>query len=168
MDLTEIGRTGKPHGLKGEIKLRVLDFYEEDLLELDSVLIGEPPVPFFIESIRGGGALIAKIEGLDSREAVALLGNQPLFALSDKITEREPEPDTPFDALVGWFIEAEGYPRLGPITGIMDLPQHYLAELAYEGRELLVPLHEDLIVGVDEKTTTLTMNLPSGLLGEEE
>jgi len=168
MNLTEIGRTGRPHGLKGEIKLRVLEYYEEDLLELPSVLIGEPPVPFFVEHIRGGGALIGKFEGLDSREAVSLLSNKPLYALSSLVPEREPEPDTPYDALVGWYIEAEEYPRLGPITAIMDLPQHYLAEVTHEGRELLIPLHENLITDVREDDQTLIMDLPTGLLTEEE
>lgn len=168
MNLTEIGRTGRAHGLKGEIKLRVLERYEEDLMELASVLVGEPPVPFFLESIRGGGALIAKFEGLDSREMVSLLSNKPLYALSSFVPEREPEPDTPFDALVGWYIEAEDYPKLGPITEILDLPQHYLAIVEYEGRELMIPLHEDLVAGIREAEQVLEMNLPTGLLSEEE
>lgn len=168
MTLTEIGWTGKAHGLKGEIKLRVLEHYEEDLLEVDSVLIGEPPVPFFVESLRGGGALIAKFEGIDTREQVTLLSNKPLFALSSKVPEREPEPDTPYDALVGWFIEAEDYPRLGPIKEIMDLPQHYLAVIEHDGRDVLIPLHENLVTDVRETDQTLVLDLPTGLLAEEE
>lgn len=168
MDLTEIGWTGRAHGLKGEIKLRVLEYYEDDLMELESVLIGDPAVPFFIESLRGGGAIIAKFEGLDSREQVAILSNKPLFALSSSVPEREPEPKTPFDALVGWHIEAETYPRFGPIREIMDLPQHYIAVIEHEGREVLLPLHENLITDVREDDQTLVMDLPTGLLSEEE
>lgn len=167
MNLTEIGWTGRAHGLKGEIKLRVLDHYEDDLMDQKSVLIGEPPVPFFVESLRGGGAIIAKFEGLDTREQVTLLSNKPLYALSANVPEREPEPDTPYDALVGWFIEAEDYPRLGPIKEIVDLPQHYLAVVDQSGREIMVPLHENLITDVREKDQTLVMDLPLGLLEEE-
>lgn len=168
MNLTEIGWTGRAHGLKGEIKLRVLEYYEDDLMELDTVLVGEPPVPFFVESIRGGGALIAKFEGLDTREQVSLLSNKPLFALASKIPERKPEPDTPFDALIGWFIEAEDYPRLGPIKEIMDLPQHYLSVIEHAGKDVMFPLHENLITDVRESDKTLVMDLPTGLLSEEE
>ncbi|MEO0732346.1 MAG: hypothetical protein AAFZ52_05900, partial [Bacteroidota bacterium] len=64
MDLTEIGWTGKAHGLRGEIKLRVLEHYEDDLLAAPSVLIGDPPVPYFFDHVRGGGAIIAKFEDL--------------------------------------------------------------------------------------------------------
>lgn len=167
MNLTEIGWTGKAHGLRGEIKLRVLEYYEEEFLGVPSVLIGEPPVPYFIESIRGGGAIIAKFEGLDTREQVTLLSNKPLYVLSELVAEREPEPDTPFDALIGWSIEAEGYPVLGPIEGIMDLPEHYLAELKHEGKDVLVPLHENLITDVKEDAKILVMDLPGGLLDME-
>jgi 16S rRNA processing protein RimM len=164
MNLTEVGWTGKAHGLRGEIKLRVLELYEDEVLEVKSVLIGEPPVPYFVEQFRSGGAIIAKFEGLDSRELVSLLSNKPLYVLSSVIAEKEPEPDTPFDALVGWFIEAEGYPRLGPISEIMDLPEHYLAEMKHEGNDILVPLHEDLIIDIREDDQTLIMVLPDGLL----
>ncbi len=167
MDLTEIGWTGKPHGLRGEIKLRILEHYEEDFLQVASVLIGEPPVPYFLESVRGGGAIIAKFEGLDTREQVGLLSNKPLYALSSQVAQREPEPDTPFDALIGWKIEAEGYPLLGPIEGIMDLPEHHLAELKHNGKDVLIPLHENLIADVKEDVKTLVMDLPAGLLDME-
>ncbi len=74
------------------------------------------------------------------------------------------EDETPWDALVGWMIEAEGYPLLGPITGIMDMPEHYLAELKHEGKDILVPLHEDLVKGVEEESQVVKMILPEGLL----
>lgn len=164
MELTEIGWTGKAHGLRGEIKLRVLEHYEEDFLMVPSVLIGDPPVPYFIESLRGGGAIIAKFEGLDSREAVSLLSNKPLYVLSSLVQAHTPEPDTPYDEMIGWYIEAEGYPVLGPITSIVDLPEHYLAELEHAGKTVLIPLHQNLILGGRPGDKTVLMMLPEGLL----
>ena len=165
MDLIEIGWTGKPHGLKGEIKLRIQDFYEDDLFASRSVLIGDPAVPYFVEQLRAGGAVIAKFETLDSREAVAPLAGKPVWLLASQVTAvAEPEDDTPWEALVGYTIRAEGYPPLGPITGIMDLPEHYLAELKHDGKDILVPLHENLISGLEEENKILEMTLPEGLL----
>ena len=163
-ELIEIGWVGRPHGLKGEIKVHVAEFYEDDLFEAASVHIGEPPVPYFLEHIRAGGSVVVKIEDLDDREAVALLSKRPLYLMDSQVSAREVPEETPFDALIGYSIEAEGYPTLGPITGIMDLPSHHLAELNFEGREVLIPLHENLIVGVDESSKVLEMALPEGLL----
>lgn len=165
MDLIEIGWTGKPHGLKGELKLRIQEFYEDDLLAAKSVLIGDPPVPYFVEQIRAGGAIIGKFETLDSREHVALLSGKPIWLMASQVTAIEEEgPDTPWDVIIGFSVRAEGYPVLGPITGVMDMPEHYLAELTHEGKEILIPLHENLVVSVDEEGETLEMILPEGLL----
>lgn len=165
MDLVEIGWTGKPHGLRGEIKLRVQEFYEDDLLAAQSVLIGDPAVPYFVEQIRAGGAVIAKFETLDSREAVAPLSGRPVWLLTSQVSEVEPEgQDTPWDAVIGFSIRAEGYPELGPIDGIVDLPEHYLAELTHGGKDILIPLHENLVTDVKADDRLLIMDLPQGLL----
>ena len=165
MDLIEIGWTGKAHGLKGEIKLRIQEFYEEDLLGAKSMLIGDPAIPYFLESLRAGGSIIAKFENLDSREQVSLLSNKPIWLLASQVVAtNEGEDLTPWDPIIGFTIKAEGYPELGPITGIMDMPEHHLAELTHEGKSILVPLHEDLVLSLDEKAETMTMVLPEGLL----
>ncbi|NJC25056.1 ribosome maturation factor RimM [Neolewinella antarctica] len=164
MELIEIGWVGRAHGLKGEIKAHIQEFYEDDLFAATSVHIGDPAVPYFLEQVRAGGAVILKIENLDSREQISLLSNRPLFLMSTQVTQRDERDATPFDALVGYRIKAEGYPLLGPITGIMDLPSHYLAELTVDGKEILIPLHEDLVESVDEEKKILGMLLPEGLL----
>ena len=164
VELVEIGWMGKAHGLKGEIKARVAEFYEEDLFKADSLHIGDPAVPYFIESIRAGGAIILKLENFDDRAAVSLLSGKPLYLMQQQVRDTEAEVGTVFDALIGYSIEAEGYPRLGPITGIMDLPEHYLAELQHDGKEVLIPLHENLILGVEEEGQILRMALPDGLI----
>lgn len=164
MELVQVGRVGRPHGLKGELKLKVEEQYEEDLLAATAVLIGQPPIPFFLEYARGGGALIVKLEGFDQREAVAMLSNQDVYLPADQLTAGPAEVQHPFLQLVGYTIKAAGYPDMGPIEEVMDLPQHYLAQLIHEGKEVLIPLHEDLIVERKEGEQLLVMQLPEGLL----
>ncbi len=164
MDLVNIGRVGRPHGLKGELKLSIEDHYEEDLLDAKALLIGQPPIPFFIEYARGGGALIVKLENFNEREAVAMLSNQDVFLPAEQVSVTPAEVQHPFFQLIGFTIQAEGYPALGPIEDIMDLPQHYLAQLQHQGKEVLIPLHDDLIVEIKEDQLLLLMELPHGLL----
>lgn len=163
MELVQIGRTGRPHGVKGELGLHVGEVYLDDLVTAKAVLIGEPAVPYFVKNLRRGGKLTVKLETFQTREQVNLLSNQPLWLPTDQVSETEEEA-TPWDELLGYRIEAEGYPVLGPIEDIMDLPEHYLAELTYEGKTVYIPLHEDLVIGVREEDTILVMSLPGGLL----
>lgn len=163
MQLTQIGRTGRPHGVKGEIKLFVDDHYEDDLFNAQAVLIGDPPMPYFVESLRAGGSIIGKFEDLDSREMSVLLSNQPLYLRTDEVQGVPPPDDHPFAFLIGYDIEAAGYGRFGPIEDVFDLPEHYLAQLTVEGKEVYVPLHQDLVVEVKEKEQLIVMDLPEGL-----
>ncbi len=164
MELVQIGVTGRPHGTRGELNLFVDEGYEADLVKAKAILIGDKPVPYFVERFRQGGKLTVKLETFETREQVVLLANKPLLLPADQVTGLEEEDETPWDAIIGYSIEAEGYPLLGPIERIMDLPEHYLAELTYSDKTVYIPLHEDLVVGVREDDTVLVMVLPGGLL----
>ncbi|PPK86659.1 16S rRNA processing protein RimM [Neolewinella xylanilytica] len=164
MEVIEIGRTGRPHGIKGELSVFVEEVYEDDLLAAKAVLIGEPPIPYFVRSFRTGGKLTVSLENFDTREAVVLLSGKPLWLPADQVTGEAEVEGTPWDGVVGFMIEAEGYPPLGPIEDIIDLPEHYLAELTHNEKTVFIPLHEDLVLNVRETDTVLEMQLPRGLL----
>ncbi|MGB3800326.1 MAG: hypothetical protein WA952_10985 [Lewinella sp.] len=164
MELVEIGRTGRPHGIRGELALHVTEGYEEDLLKAQAVLIGDPPIPYFVRAFRSGGKLTVSLENFSTREAVVLLSAKPLFLPADQVSGVVEEAGTPWDYVLGYTISAEGYPVLGPIEDIIDLPEHYLAELTHNGKTVFVPLHEDLVLNVRKTDTVLEMELPEGLL----
>ena len=164
MKFIEIGRTGRPHGTRGELGLSVDERYYDDLLAAKFLLIGTPPIPYPVASFTTGGKLRVQLENFDRREAVSLLSNKLLALPADQLAAREEEAETPWDELIGYRVEAEGYPVLGPIAAIVDLPEHYLAEMTHEGREIYLPLHEDLVIGIREEDRTLVMDLPLGLL----
>jgi 16S rRNA processing protein RimM len=44
------------------------------------------------------------------------------------------------------------------------MPQQEMAFVIHNGREVLIPLNESLIVSVDRENKTLLMDLPEGLL----
>lgn len=164
MEVVEIGRTGRPHGVKGELSLVVDEVYLDDLLHAKAVLIGEPPVPYFVAGFREGGKLTVRLEHFATREQVSLLSGRPLWLPADQVTVEIEDELTPWDELIGYHIVAEGYPLLGPIEDIMDLPEHYLAEITVEERTVYIPLHDDLVLAVDEAARRVTMDLPGGLL----
>ncbi len=164
MELVEIGRTGRPHGVKGELGLHVEELYVDDLLRAKAVLIGEPAIPYFVRQFRAGGKLTVTLETFTTREQVSLLAGLPLWLPSDQVTVEEEEAITPWDALIGYRIVAEGYPVLGPIVDIVDLPEHYLAEIEHGGKTVYIPLHDDLVIAVREKEEMVDMDLPGGLL----
>ena len=69
MELVQIGRTGRPHGIKGELGLYVEEVYLDDLAAVKAILIGEPAVPYFVENLRQGGKLTVKLETFQTPRA---------------------------------------------------------------------------------------------------
>ncbi|WP_116124244.1 ribosome maturation factor RimM [Lewinella sp. IMCC34183] len=164
MELVQIGTTGRPHGIRGELTLFVDECYEDDLLLARAILVGEKPIPYFVERFRQGGKLTVKLERFDTREQVSLLSNKPLLLPASEVSAEAPDEATPWDGVVGYCIQAEGYPEMGPIVGIVDLPEHYLAEITHQEKTVYIPLHEDLIREVRGEESVLLMELPGGLL----
>lgn len=165
--LVKVGRLGKAHGLKGEIKVKIEDAFFDDLVSSDSLLIeiSGQYIPYFVDAWRSDGALL-KLEEVDDKEAAFLLQQKDIYLPEDKISEPDTPTDegTPFDHWINWTIQDSEIGKVGQIDDVVDLPQHYLAEVNINGNTVMIPLHEDLIESVDEKAKLITMNLPEGLL----
>ena len=166
--LVKIGRLGRAHGLQGELKLRIEDTYLEDLPAIEHLLVAVSGqyIPYFVDYWRSDGAIV-KLEEVDNKEAATLLQQKDLYLPADQLTipptTTGPE-GTPYDHWQGWCIIDDTVGTIGNIQGIIDLPQHYLAEVVYQDKLVMIPLHEDLINSSDEQAQTISMNLPAGLL----
>ena len=75
-----------------------------------------------------------------------------------------------WEARLGWTLLDEGGTAVGQITGYMDIPGNPCLEVrpgqeAGDGAgEIIIPLHEDLVLSIDEEKRELTMSIPAGLL----
>jgi 16S rRNA processing protein RimM len=165
---TAIGRLQKPHGLHGELKLRVDEPFL-DPVEAAKVLFveqGGRPLPFFVEHLRGQGALIVKLEEIDSREDAVLLSHKEVYLKSNTLepVEQENEAEIMLRSLSGFLVIDEQLGELGPIARLEEYPQQWMAVLDSSGEEKLVPLVEAFIREIDPETKRIYMDLPEGLL----
>ncbi len=163
-NLVQIGSLRSTHGLKGELKLHVEDAYIEDLSQAQAVFIAiaQQKLPYFVESIRSGGTII-KLEEVDDLETAATLQKAALFLPADQLSAPEEEEDG-LSAWNGFIIEDQDGRHIGPIVQAVELPQQVLAEVEFEGKIIMVPLHEDLIISIDPEQQLIRMSLPDGLL----
>jgi 16S rRNA processing protein RimM len=166
--LVAIGYTKKAHGASGEIKVVVKDEYLDDFFEAEVVFISlqGKPAPFFVEHIREAGDLLAKFEEIESpADALKITSKDIFLREKDLVHFTSLEEDTLFfSQLIGFELIDLEHGRVGIIDNIVELPQQELAEVNYEGRTVLIPLHEDLIVKTDKKGKKITLRLPAGLL----
>lgn len=168
-ELVKIGYTQKPHGLKGELKLFVEEQYEEDIFAAETVFLGIAgrSVPYFIENIRGGNALIVKFEDINDIDAALKIANKSIeMRIADLIPddERETEVVESYSYLEGFVMIDKNSGPIAEIQSVIDTSHQELALLTYNGKELFIPLHDDIIMSIDEEDKKIIMDLPEGIL----
>ena len=172
--LRHIGRLGKPWGHRGELVLHVDESRAAVVMDL-GVLFAEidgSRVPFHISSLREHprvGAVV-KFEGLDDPQACAFLVNREVFEPpgdSPQDVEDSDDEDDSLDPgdLIGLQVVDEEHGELAPIIrteGTDDNPLMVVQDRG--GKEILIPLVNELITGIDMETGKLVVQTPPGLV----
>lgn len=165
-DCFRIGSVLKTKGLKGEMQMYV-DFDNLADIEFNALFIqiGGKLAPFFVESIKylHNGQAYLYLEDVDTIEKAAALVKKDIY-LPNKLKPVKGEEDFTLYDLEGFTVVDEDEGELGQITDIHEYPQQLVAAVTYKGCEVLFPLNEDIIVGIDVVKEILTVDLPEGLL----
>lgn len=165
-ELTQIGYSSKSRGIDGQFKVRVEDRYKEDLLKARAVFINidGSKVPFIIESTEERKDVILKLEEVESPEQVTAFLNREIYLSDDEISEDNHGPDLNKHPLIGYMLTDQNETQLGIIEDIIEYPHQLLASLTYNDKPLLVPIHEDLIMSLDEGGGSVQLEIAAGLL----
>lgn len=132
-----------------DIEVGQIDLQEPVFIEFDGL-----PVPFFIRSLqqRGSSKAVIHLNDIDCLADAEEVVGRALYAEGE--WEEEEEQD-----FTGWTLLNRGT-EVGVVTGIEPIP----GNLCLCVGDKLVPLHEDLILSLDEDARTLDLALPEGLL----
>lgn len=159
--MLRIAQVLKSNGTEGEVLLSLLDIAPEDIDLQEPVFIEFDglPVPFYFESFmpRGTRRALAHLTGVRSLKDADELAGKAVFA---DYFEEEAEED-----LIGWTVCSQDGQPVGVVAAYEDIPGNTCLWIRKaDGEEVLVPFHEDLVLGLDEKSGTLTLSIPEGLL----
>lgn len=168
-----IGFTKKTYGIKGELKLNILDKYLEDFAQAEVLFLGMAgrKIPHFVEYINFDNPFTLKFEDYNTKEeAIDLTGREIFMRAKDLLSQEEKAFEVPDDGLlyekyIGFEIQDQILGVLGKIEEIVAYPQQEMAALRYQQKEVLIPLNEQLIIAIKEKAQIIEMDLPEGLLG---
>ena len=160
-NLQKVAKVLKSTGTDGELLISFFAMDPEDLeiTEPVFILFDGLPVPFFVQSLRrrGQNKALVHLNGIfDLKDCEEVCGKDIYLPADTEAAYGEGD----FSFLVGWELRDAGK-SLGRIADFVDIPGNPCLELE-DGR--LVPLHEDFITAVDEDSTVVEMELPSGLL----
>ena len=148
----------KSWGAAGEVVLSLDAEDSRDLKIQEPVFIDfdELPVPLFMESVQAkGNRFIVKFEDVDTLEAAEELVGRPV-----RLSETEEEED---EGIIGMQVrDAKTRRLIGPVVDFSDYGGSTLITVETDHGDVMLPLHEDLIVSIHDDI--ITLDIPEGLL----
>lgn len=161
------GQIIKTSGFDGTVLVKLQKQFIDNIPEMESVFleIEGRPVPFFISRSEYQGADILKLafEGYGSLKKTEEFRGCRVF-----LTGHSPETEdtSDLDVLEGFTLINQEDRTIGKITGMADNAGQLLLTISTEqGEDILIPLHENLVISLDKRRKRLKMDLPEGLTG---
>ncbi len=165
-DYFYLGKITKSHGYDGKL-IAFLDVDDPGVYTgLDVVFINVQGqlIPYFIEdSSLKNNKLIVKFQDVNDDNASALLINKELYLPLSKLPKLSGNKFY-FHEVIGFQLVDVDFGPLGPIADILDYPNQAVIRVFYDGKEVLIPLSQDVIQKIDRKNKTIRVKTPEGLL----
>lgn len=160
------GKVTKTHGLKGEITIKLDVVNPADFKELRYVLIDQNGtlVPYFIESLKiNGDKMFVQLQDVKKMEqAVGFIG-RAVFLPNEMMPELD-DNDFYYSEIKGYKLVDVKKGEVGTISDVLEYPTQAVIQIMRDGKEILIPVHDDIIQKVDKKAKVLTVNAPEGLI----
>ena len=166
--MLKIAKVLKSNGTDGDVIISFTGILPEDIDIEEPVFIyfDGLPVPFYFESFtrKGSNKAIARLTGIRTLADADEIAGSDVYADEELVSGEYEEND--FSFLEGWSLQdADGHPK-GTVSGFLDIPNNPCLEIMSGDEEIIIPLHDDLIEGIDEDKMILRMRIPDGLIPE--
>lgn len=160
-----IGQVGKPHGVRGDIRVVPHTDVLERFTWLDEIHIGEKdPQPVPVEYVRfHKNWVLLKLEGYDNRDAVEILRGQLLHVREEQAIPLEEDEYFLFQ-LMGMNVISEDGERLGEVIQVIETGANNVFVVDGPRGEILIPDTSEVIREIDFDNERITVHLLPGLL----
>jgi len=169
-DYLVIGEVLRPHGVQGELRIRILTDYPERIAELPTVYLGadvESPnlKPYPVAGMRmhqNYGLL--RLKGIDNRDKADRLRGQLIMVDIDHAVPLE-EGEFYLYELLGLEVRTEEGETLGTISEVIETGANdvYVVDSPRYG-EVLIPVTEETVLETNIAAGIVIVRLPEGLI----
>ena len=167
----KIGKIIQANGLKGALKCSFEAFFIASMDQFEVFFIKERSgsvIPFFVDDKQAvsENIYVLEVEDVDSREAAQKLKSIDIWVDPEKYEglEELSKKEEGWNVFIGFTIADESFGEIGKIADIYELDPQIFASVMVDGEEKLIPLHEDLILEVDQEKKHSLFDLPEGIL----
>lgn len=162
-----LGKIVSKYSFKGEV-LAKLDTDEPELYEeMESVLVslGSNLVPFFIDQsyLHKSSLLRIRFEDVDTEaDAERLLGAELYLPLA--MLPKLSGDQFYYHEIIGFAVEDKAHGPIGTVTGVNDNTPQALLEVEKDGKEILIPINDEIVNKLDREQKILHVTTPEGLV----
>jgi len=166
MNYCSIGKFVATFGVGGELILQHHLGKKTSLKGLETLFIEagkDEMLPYFPEvtRIKSDDEIYVKLEQVDTKEAARPFVRKEIW-LEESEFHKYAGKSAPI-ALLGFHIIDNGI-DIGEILEVIEQPHQVLCRISLEGKDALIPIHEETLQKLDKKKKQISVELPDGLL----
>lgn len=164
-----IARFGAAHGIRGEVRVKP---YGDDPLALSSygpLETRDGTVRYEIVSLRPQKSMvIARVKGIDNRNAAEALNGVELYVSRDRLPEPEDEDEFYHADLIGMTAVTPHDAVLGKIAGVPNFGAGDLLEIRpKDGASFYVPFTRAFVPQIEVRERRVVVELPDNYFSDE-
>ncbi len=165
--LHHIGRLGKPWGHQGELTVHLDDCDLDDLVQHGCLFVDieGQKVPFFFSALHDKGrvGVLVKFDDFDDPQSAGILVGRDLYAPPGLLADGSDESWDP-EEFIGMLVRDVEHGELGEVTGLEGTARNPVLVILLGEQEVMVPIAEGIILGIDPEDSALLVRTPPGLI----
>lgn len=166
-ELFHVGKIVRTFGSKGEVVFQTKTDILTKIKKLESVFLklNENLVPFFIEQMqnRPKNQALVKFMDIENSEDAAKLGGCEIY-IPVVLIPKAKGSELLSHGIEGFRVIDRVFGDIGILNTILELPQQALLSIDFNGKEILVPVVEEIIKKIDRKNKVIQIDAPEGLI----
>lgn len=167
VQLLEVGRTFRTHGLLGnmayEIDEQYLPFVDRERVLF--FMIDGDAVPYFLKPSCDLDEGFLQLEEIDQLEDAKGLANATIYIDSSRLLPHEAQEEEEIQTdWIGFTLEDTTSGKRAEVTDIESFPAQILLVVKIKNKEFYLPFREEWLIDLDVASKKMTMQLPDGLL----
>lgn len=160
-----VGHIVRPHGVRGEVGMKTLTDFPQNLAKVETLYLGQDYSPFGVTHIRHRTeGFILKLEGVESREqAESLRGMLVHIGMADAVPLNDGE--IYLYQLKGIRVVTDTGLELGRVIDLIETGANDVYVITGpDQREMLIPAIPDVILRIDTVEHVMVIHLLDGLI----
>lgn len=166
-ELHELGYFTKLHGYKGELTAYLDTEVLNEYADVESIFVEVKGqlIPYFVESLssKTNKTVKVKLEGVDTEDLAKSLVKAKIFILKEDLSETD-ETRVELRSILGYEVIDHVKGNIGRVNQILELAGNPQLEIDFNGKMILLPLHEDFIKAIDNQNKKVEIEAPEGLI----